>query len=114
MDLFSLPLELRALRSLTDDSLSEKKRVALLGRLSAKHFSTEISVKAFKRVSKTFTEQSILVNWDDLVEDPRLISDIRAELIDSDAESTPIKKWKSKLNKLDRYRKLRAIIEMSK
>lgn len=114
MDLFSLPLELRALRSLTDDSLSEKKRVALLGRLSAKHFSTEISVKAFKRVSKTFTEQSILVNWDDLVEDPRLSSDIRAELIDSDAESTPIKKWKSMLNMLDRYRKRRAMIDMCK
>lgn len=110
MDLYNLRLEMKALLSLTDPDISKNKRLSFLGRLDKRMFSTEIAKQAFARISKNAAASNELLDWDDLITDPRLSSGIRAELSEHSGQaSIPTKKWKATIASLDKYRKRREL-----
>lgn len=114
MDLYNLRLELRALRTITDESFPEKKRLTLLGRLNKRFFSTEVTKTAFTRISKQVSDRSVLIEWQDLITDPRISGEIRSELSESDQKPFPMKSWKPMLEALDKYRKRRDLVAMGR
>lgn len=115
MDLYNLKLEMRALLTLTDPDISKNKRLSLLGRMDKRMYSTEITKQAFARVSKAAAASNDLMDWDDLITDPRLSSEVRSELGEySDQAGIPIKKWKSTIASLDKYRKRRELNQLGR
>ena len=115
MDLYNLKLEMRALLTLTDPDISKNKRLSLLGRMDKRMYSTEITKHAFARVSKAAAASNDLMDWDDLITDPRLSSEIRSELNEYSGQSgLPIKKWKSTIASLDKYRKRRELNQLGR
>ena len=115
MDLYNLKLEMRALLTLTDPDISKNKRLSLLGRMDKRMYSTEITKQAFARVSKAAAASNDLMDWDDLITDPRLSSEVRSELGEySDQAGIPTKKWKSTIASLDKYRKRRELNQLGR
>lgn len=115
MELYSLSLEIKALRTVTSPDIKKAHRISMLGRLSPDLFSSEVTKKAYKRVSKLVETRSMILDWEDLLEDPNLNVDFRDEL--RDAEEQPAKGMKGFeriLEPLQKYRKRRTIMTVGR
>lgn len=115
MELYSLALEIKALRTVTCPDIKKAHRVSMLGRLSPDLFSSEVTKKAYKRVSKLLESRSMVLDWDDLLEDPNLNVDYRDELRSSDeAPAKGMKGFERILDPLMKYRKRRTIMQVGR
>lgn len=115
MELYSLPLEIKALRTVTNPEIKKAHRVSMLGRLTPDLFSSEVTKKAYKRISKLLESRSMILDWEDLLEDPNLNVDYRDEL--RSAEEAPAKGMKGFERILDpllKYRKRRTIMNVGR
>lgn len=118
MDLYSLKLEMMALRALTDEDATQNKRMSLIGRLSPQHFATPPTKEAFKRLSRLAQADGQLPSWAELSEDTRLSSETREVLNDdsySDVQPWPYNKYKALIKRLGKYltrRDLKALHEL--
>lgn len=115
MEMFSLGLEVRAIRTVTNPKIKEAYRTAMMGRLGASHFSSEVTRKAFRRITKLVEVKSEIIEWDDLLEDPNLSEEFRDSL--REAEETPAKTMKGfdKIyDSLEKYRQRRDIMNIGK
>lgn len=106
MDLYSYNLELRAIRSLTDNAASPQKRMVLLSKLSEGHFSVDITRESYTRIRKVAASGSELPDWEDLLSDPRLSDEIKDALSDetTSASSVPPAKYKKLMAALTKYK----------
>lgn len=117
MDLYSLKLELMTLRALTDESVSQSRRMSLMGRLAVGHFATPPTKESFKRLRKLAQSDGELPSWDEFSEDPRISSETRDVLNDdsySDVSPWPSNKYKALIRRLGTYltrRDLKALHE---
>lgn len=112
MDLVSFTQEVRALQSLTDSSISYQRRMALLGRLTDGHFSTDVTRHAFKLVRR-YSNSGELPEWDDLVEDPKLPEDAKDTLRDEDYKPVQAKAHKRLVETLSKYKKRRDLKDIA-
>lgn len=115
MDLYSYGLEVRAIRSVTTPKINDKHRMAMLGRLSVGHFSSEVTRKTFRRLCKLVEVKNNLLTWSELLEDPNLSEEFRDYLKEADAK--PIKSFKefdTVYNQLDKYRQRRALVKIGR
>lgn len=115
MEMFSLGLEIRAIRTVTNGDIKEAYRTVMLGRLNVSHFSSEVTRKAFRRISKMVEVKSEIMEWEDLLEDPNLDEEFRDSL--REAEEIPAKGQKG-FDKiyaaLEKYRQRRDIMNIGK
>lgn len=112
MELFSLALEIKALRTVTSSDIKKTVRISMLGRLKSDLFSSEVTRKAYKRLQKLLEARSVILDWDDLLEDPNLNADYRDELrAAEEAPAKGIKGFERILEPLMKYRKRRAIMQ---
>lgn len=115
MELHSLNLELRALRSLTDVKVDKHYRLSLLGRLNAKHFGVDPTRNAFVRLQRLAREDGELPDWEALCEDPRLNEEARELLRDEDGVKPVLKKHYDKFARaMGKYSKRRALLAISR
>lgn len=116
MELFSLNLELRALRSLTDTGIEEQRRLSLVGRLTNRHFGVAPTRAAFKRIQSTAKTEGELPDWETLCEDPRLDEETRELLRDEGENCKPARPtgYKKLAEHLGRFKKRRDLNEISK
>ena len=115
MEMFSLGLEVRAIRTVTNPKIKEAYRTAMMGRLGVSHFSSEVTRKAFRRITKLVEVKSEIIEWDDLLEDPNLSEEFRDSL--REAEEMPAKTMKGfdKIyDSLEKYRQRRDIMNLGK
>lgn len=112
MDLASFSQEVRALQSLTDSSISYQRRMALLGRLTEGHFSTDVTRSAFKLVRR-YSNTGELPEWDDLVEDPKLAEDAKDTLRDEDFKPIVAKAHRRLVETLSKYKKRRDLKDIA-
>lgn len=113
--MFSLGLEIKAIRTVTSNEIKEGYRTAMLGRLTLDHFSSEITRKAIRRLKKLLEVKGEVLDWDDLLEDPNLTEEFRDSL--AEAEERPAKGMKGFdkiFTNLERYRKRRALMKLGK
>lgn len=113
--LYSTRAELTALRTVTCDSIPEKHRAALLGKMDVSFFHTPAAKKAFKRVAKLTSTHQYVPTWDDLIDDPSFDSEVRDHLTETEVlpASSP-KKIKRLIARLDQYRQLRELYDLVK
>ena len=115
MEMFSLGLEVRAIRTITNPAIKEAYRTAMMGRLGTSHFSSEVTRKAFRRITKLVEVKSEIIEWDDLLEDPNLAEEFRDSL--REAEEKPAKSMKGfdKIyDSLEEYRQRRDVMNLGK
>jgi replicative DNA helicase len=115
MKLYSQRAELRALRTVCNDSLSEGLRAKLLAKLSVEHFHYPPTKAAFSRVQSFATRRSRILDWSSLLEDGSLDEEYRSIL--ESAEVKSLKESEDKANELyntlHQYRTLRGIYELA-
>lgn len=115
MELHSLNLEVRALRTLTDIKVDPHYRLSLLGRLNTKHFGVDPTRSAFIRLQRLAREDGELPDWDSLCEDPRLNEETRELLRDEHDVKPVLKKDYTRFAKaLGKFSKRRALLAISK
>ncbi len=115
MEMFSLGLEIRAIRTITNPNIKEAYRTAMMGRLSVSHFSSEVTRKAFRRITKLVEVKNEIIEWDDLLEDPNLAEEFRDSL--READETPAKTMKGFdkiFDSLEEYRQRRDVMNIGK
>lgn len=115
MEMFSLGLEVRAIRTITNPKIKEGYRTAMMGRLAAGHFSSEVTRKSFRRITKLVEARSEIIDWEDLLEDPNLTEEFRDSL--REAEEKPAKTMKGFdkiFDSLEKYRQRRDIMNLGK
>lgn len=115
MEMYSYGLEVRAIRSVTSPKINDKHRMAMLGRLTVDHFSSEVTRKTFRRLRKLVEVKNTLLTWSELLEDPNLSEEFRDYLKEADAK--PIKEFKefdTVFNQLNRYRQRRALMKIGR
>lgn len=87
----------------------------MMGRLGASHFSSEVTRKAFRRITKLVEVKSEIIEWEDLLEDPNLAEEFRDSL--READETPAKTMKGfdKIyDSLEEYRQRRDVMNIGK
>ncbi len=115
MEMFSLGLEIRAIRTVTNSEIKEAHRTAMLGRLSVNHFSSEITRKAYRRLNKMVEVKSEIMEWEDLLEDPNLDEEFRDSLREADERPAKGMKGFNRIcENLEHYRKLRSVMALGK
>lgn len=115
MELFSLALEIKAIRTVTSPDIKKAHRVSMLGRLTPDMFSSEVTKKAYKRISRLLESRAMVLDWEDLLEDPNLNADYRDELRSSEeAPAKSMKGFERILEPLMRYRKRRTIMQVGR
>lgn len=113
--LFSPKAEIRLLRTMTSEKLSDKQRSMVLGRTDVSLFHTPAVRKAYTRLRKLVEIKQRVPTWDDLVDDPTFDSKVREFLEESEAEPLASKqKTLSLISQLDKYRKLRSLFDIGK
>ena len=115
MEISSVGLELRAIKTVTSKSFKEAYRTSMLGRLNTGHFSSEVTRKAFRRLSKLVEVRGEVLDWEDLLEDPNLGEDFRDELRASeDAPAKTRKGFDRIFDGLEKYRKRRHLAALGR
>lgn len=115
MELFSLSLEVKALKTVTNPDIKKAQRISMLGRLTPDMFSSDVTKKAYKRLQKLLEARSMLLDWEDLLEDPNLNVDYRDELRASDeSPARGMKGFERLVEPLIQYRKLRTIMQVGR
>lgn len=115
MEMRSMGLEVRALMTITNSSIDSSKRMAMLGRVHKDHFSSDVTKKAFRRISKLAESRGEIVEWIDILEDPNLGEDYRDALEEYDVTPAKTLKGFGKIfDKLDSYRKRRHLLDLAK
>lgn len=115
MEMRSMGLEVRALMTITNSKIESSKRMAMLGRVNKDHFSSDVTKKAFRRISKLAESRGELVEWIDILEDPNMGEDYRDALEEYEVEPAKTLKGFGKIfDKLDSYRKRRHLLEIAK
>lgn len=113
--LFSPRAEIRLLKTLTNESLSDKQRSMLLGKTDVSLFHTPAVKKAYTRLRKLVEMKQRVPVWDDLVDDPTFDAKVRDFLEDSDVTAISSKvKTINLIEQLDKYRKLRSMFDIGK
>lgn len=115
MELSSIGLELRAIRTVTSPSFKDGQRTSMLGRLNVSHFSSEVTRKVIRRLAKLVESRGEVLDWDDLLEDPNLPEDFRDELRESeDQPAKSTKGFERIYDGLEKYRKRRHIATLGR
>lgn len=115
MEMYSIGLEVRALRTVTSSKIKDPVRMAMLGRLSKEHFSSEVTRKAYRRLSKLVEVRGQILEWSDLLEDPNLGEDFRDALEEQDVDPAKgMKGFERIYEQLEAYRKRRTLMQMAK
>lgn len=116
MQIFDSDTELRAIFTLTNEKIPEDFRSTFLGSLRTDHFHYPASQQAFNRIKTLASKRFHIIDFNSLVADPVIDEDLRDALKTSRRKLKPLKNEKQISNNLDlleRYRKIRAIYEMS-
>lgn len=115
MEIFSMGLEIKALRTITSNEIKKGLRVSMLGRLTDKHFSSEVTKKTYRRLMKLLESRSIIMDWDDVLEDPNLSVDFREALRESDeSPAKGLKGFERIYDSLEQYRKRRHLMNLGR
>lgn len=115
MEMNSISLEVRALRTVTSAHIKESVRMSMLGRLSREHFSSEITRKAYRRLAKLAEVRSEILEWHDLLDDPNLGEEVRDALDEYEVVAAKgLKGFQRIMTRLDSYRKRRALLTLVK
>ena len=115
--LYDQDTELKAIRTIVDPDVPEKKRMSLLGRLTKEHFYNPPTLAAFNRISTIAKKRYEILTRDELVADPVIDEDLRDVLKSSLKKAKSCKKtseFKSVRTMLERYRKIRAVYGLAK
>ncbi|QYW05357.1 hypothetical protein pEaSNUABM25_00001 [Erwinia phage pEa_SNUABM_25] len=87
----------------------------MMGRLGVSHFSSEITRKAFRRITKLVEVKSEIIEWDDLLEDPNLAEEFRDSLREADEKpAKSMKGFDRVYDNLEKYRQRRDIMNIGK
>ena len=112
MNLYSLPLEKVALKTITD---SERLGTLLLGKLTDDHFAIQPNRLMFRRVNVLTRKTGNIPYWDDMVEDMTLPEEARVMFRRDDIRPVTSRKQMTTLvDKLDEYRRARAMAKLSR
>ena len=115
MELSSIGLELRAIKTVTSRSFKDAHRTSMLGRLNVGHFSSEVTRKAFRRLNKLVEVKGEILDWEDLLEDPNLAEDFRDELRASEDVPAKTRNGYDRIYEgLEKYRKRRHIAALGR
>lgn len=116
MQIFEQELEMRAIRTLTDDDIPLKVRSTLLGKLGKDHFHTPFASAAFRRIDTLARKKFEIIGFPALVADPTIDEDLRDILRKQGKKIKPCSKKKELRelhSTLDHYRKIRAVHKMA-
>ncbi|ARW58641.1 DnaB-like replicative helicase [Erwinia phage vB_EamM_Y3] len=115
MEMFSLGLEIRAIRTITNSDIKSAYRTVMMGRLSVAHFSSEVTRKSFRRLSKMVEVRNEILDWEDLLEDPNLDEEFRDSLREADeVPAKGMKGFDKIFDALEKYRQRRDIMNIGK
>lgn len=113
MKLLAVSAEMRAIRTMCSDN--ERVANLLIGAASPTTFYYNPAREAFKVIMKTVRSAGSVPDWSDVCNDPSIKEEYRKIL--KDCKELPIRssdKAKSVLRTLDKYRKLRGLLDMAK
>ena len=112
MNLYSLGLEKVALKTITD---SDQLGTILLGKLVDEHFAIRPNQLMFRRVAALTRRTGNIPYWDDMLEDMTLPEDARVMFRRDDIQPVKSRKQMTALvDKLDEYRRARAMAKLSR
>ena len=115
MKLYSQRSEIQLLKTLGCDSLSDKQRLSLLGKVDKTMFHLQPTKQAYSRIRAIAQKKMEVLDWEELLQDAGFSTEYKEVLQESDVK--PIKnakKAKSLLGTLDRYRKIRGLYNIGK